>query len=82
MNRFILSHGFRDPQRTSRAKINRLPRTTAGSTIRAFDGNGLRYHLLARPAPQASYPVLVHRLASLFRASFRPDLAVGALAPL
>jgi len=42
---------FRDLQRISRSKINRLPRTTAGFTTNAFDGYGLRYHLLARPAP-------------------------------
>ena len=41
---------FRDLPRISRGKINRLPRTTAGSTTSAFDGYGLRYHWLARPA--------------------------------
>src|SRR5439155_26054952 len=29
-----------------------------------------------------SYPVLVHRLASLLRASFRPRLAAGVISPL
>src|SRR5437660_4000526 len=36
---------------------------------------------LARTLP-ASYPVLVHRLASLLRASFRPRLAAGVISPL
>src|SRR6267143_1532486 len=30
----------------------------------------------------ASYPVLVHRLASLLRASFRPRLAASVISPL
>src|SRR5438309_7087162 len=29
-----------------------------------------------------NYPVLVHRLASLLRASFRPRLAAGVISPL
>ena len=33
----------------------------------------------ARPAPYASYPVFVHRLASLLHASFRPHLAMTPL---
>jgi hypothetical protein len=36
---------------------------------------------LAR-TPPASYPVLVHRLASLLRASFRPRLAASVISPL
>ena len=36
---------------------------------------------LARTLP-ASHPVLVHRLASLLRASFRPRLAAGVISPL
>src|SRR5882724_1673538 len=36
---------------------------------------------LARTLP-ASYPVLVHRLASLLRASFRPRLAASVISPL
>ena len=36
-------------------------------------------HWLARPAPYASYPVLVHRLAPLLNASFRPRLATTPL---
>src|SRR5277367_3044823 len=60
---------------TSRGKFNRLQRATAGFTTSAFDGYGLRGPLPARPAPYASYPVLVHRLASLLHAAFRPRLA-------
>ena len=36
---------------------------------------------LAR-TPPASHQVLVHRLASLLRASFRPHLAVSVISPL
>jgi hypothetical protein len=50
--------------------------------ISAFDGCGLRRRLSLRPALQASYPVLVHRLACLLRASFRPRLAAGVISPL
>src|ERR1017187_5254113 len=59
-------------QQTSRGKFDRLPRATARSTTSAFDGYGLRDQWPARPAPYASYTVLVHRLASLLHASFRP----------
>jgi len=38
-------------QQISRGKFDRLPRTTAGFTTSAFDGCGLRDHVLARPAP-------------------------------
>jgi len=66
-------------QQISRGKLDRLPRTTAGFTTSAFDGCGLRDRMLARPAPQASNPVLVHRLACLLHASFRPRLATTPL---
>src|SRR5580698_10663646 len=62
-------------EQTSRGKFNRLQRAAAEFTTSAFDGCGLRDHLPARPAPYASYPVLVHRLASLLHAAFRPRLA-------
>ena len=62
-------------RQTSRGKFNRLQRTTAEFTTSTLDGYGLRDHLPARPAPYASYPVLVHRLASLLHAAFRPRLA-------
>ncbi len=74
------SHEFRDAQQISRGKLDRLPHATAGFTTSALDGYGLRGHLPARPAPYASNPVLVHRLARLLRASFRPRLADDALA--
>src|SRR5208282_3164215 len=62
-------------QQTSRGKFNRLQRATAEFTTSALDGYGLRGHLPARPTPYASYPVLVHRLAPLLHAAFRPRLA-------
>ena len=70
---------FRDQRQISRGKFVRLRRATAGFTIRAFDGFGLRGHVPARPAPYASDPVFVHRLALLFRAFFRLHLAVTPL---
>ncbi len=66
-------------QQTSRGKFNRLQRAAAEFTTSALDGCGLRDHLPARPAPYASYPVLVHRLASLLYASFRPRLTTTPL---
>src|ERR1700674_1348116 len=66
----------------SRGKFDRLRCTTAGFTTSELDGYGLRNHWPARPPPQASYPVLVHRLASLLRASFRPRLAASVISPL
>lgn len=68
-----------DTQQISRDKTDRLPRATAESTTGALDGCGLRDWQPARPAPQASYPVLVHRLALLLRASFRLHLTVTPL---
>jgi hypothetical protein len=64
----------------SRGKYDRLPHTTAESTLSAHDGYGLRSHRPARPAPNASYPVFVHRLVLSLGASFRPRLAADALA--
>ena len=66
-------------RQTSRGKFNRLQRATAGFTTGTLDGCGLRCHWPARPPPYASYPVLVHRLASLLHASFRPRLATAPL---
>src|SRR5215471_2731182 len=63
----------------SRGKFDRLPRTTVGFTTSAFDGYGLRRRSSLRPAPQASDPLLVHRLACLLCASFRPRLATRPL---
>src|SRR5262249_27634086 len=66
-------------QRVSRGKFIRFQRATAGFTTRAFDGYGLRGHLPARPALYVSDPVLVHGLAPLLRASFRPRLTATSL---
>jgi len=66
-------------QQISRDKTDRLQRATAEFTTSALDGYGLRDHLPARPAPYASYPVFVHRLASLLHASFRPHLTMTPL---
>ncbi len=67
--------GRPDTTWTSRGKSNRLHRGPAGSTAPALDGRGLRCEEPARPAGSASYPVLVHRTATLLHASFRPRLA-------
>src|SRR6266540_3380156 len=68
-----------DATQASRGKSDRLPRATAGSTLRALDGYGLRGHELARPALTPLYPVLLHRLALLLHASFRPRLSTTPL---
>src|SRR5262250_1836723 len=70
---------FRDQRQISRGKFIRLQRATAEFTTSAFDGYGLRGQLPARPAPYASDPVFVHRLALLLHASFRLHLAVTPL---
>jgi hypothetical protein len=72
----------RQPRQISRFQFDRLPCTTAGFTTSALDGYGLRRHLPLRPPPQASYPALVHRLASLLHASFGPRLAASVISPL
>src|SRR5215472_12177562 len=81
-NRFLLSHDFCDLPQFSRGKFDHLRCTAAGFTTSGLDGYGLRRHLPLRPPPQASYPVLVHRLATLLRASFRPRLAASVISPL
>jgi hypothetical protein len=63
----------------SRGKFDRLPRTPAEFTASVFDDPGLRRFLPARPAKTASYPVLVHQVAVLLHASFRPRLATTPL---
>lgn len=79
MDHSTLSPDSETNGRSSRGKLDRLPYATAGSTTSALDGYGLRGHLPARPAPYASYPVLVHRLVRLLHASFRPRLATAPL---
>ena len=66
-------------RQTSRGKFNRLQRTTAESKTSTLDEYGLRCHQPARPPPYASYPVLVHRLASLLHPSFKPRLTTSPL---
>ena len=63
----------------SRGKFDRLPRTPAGFTDSVLDDPGLRSFQPARPAGTASYPVLVHQVAVLLHASFRPHLAATPL---
>jgi hypothetical protein len=63
----------------SRGKFDRLPRAPAEFTAPVFDDPGLRSHLPARPAGTASYPVLVHQVAVLLHASFRPRLTATPL---
>jgi hypothetical protein len=67
------------PDRTAEVSRGRIRRATAGFTTSAFDGYGLRGQLPARPAPYASDPVFVHRLASWLRASFRHRLTTTPL---
>jgi hypothetical protein len=63
----------------SRGKFDRLPRTPAGFTAPVLDDPGLRSFRPARPAGTASYPVLVHQVAVLLHASFRPRLTTTPL---
>ena len=62
-----------------RGKLDHLHRTPAEFTTPTHHGSGLRNQLLARPAGQASYPVLVHRVAALLHASSGPRLAAMPL---
>ena len=66
-------------RQTSRGKFNRPQRIAARSTTGALDGYGLRCRVPARPASYASYLVLLHRLAPLLHASFRPRLTTTPL---
>jgi hypothetical protein len=66
---------FRDKRQISRGKFDRLPHATAEFTTIALDGYGFRSPLPARPAPYASDPVLIHLLARVLHASFRPSVA-------
>src|SRR2546428_9969134 len=69
----------KDTVQISRSKPDGLHRTPAGFTVLAFDGNGLRECLPARPTSAASYPLSVRRVATLLHASFRQSLAVPPL---
>jgi hypothetical protein len=63
----------------SRGKFDRRPRTPAEFTASVLDDRGLCSLSPARPAETASYPVLVHQVAVLLHASFRPHLAATPL---
>ncbi len=63
----------------SPGKLDRLPRSPAGSTALALDGCGLRDSLPARPTRNASYPVSVRQVAGLLHASFKRHLAMRPL---
>lgn len=53
--------------------------TTAGFTLPALDGYGLRYLTLTRPALAPHYPVSVRRFVPLLHAAFRPCLTATPL---
>ena len=76
---FLPLWDFSDRRQPSRGKFDNFQCTTAGFTTSVLDGYGLRNRRLARPARHASYAVLVHRLAPLLHASFRPRLATTPL---
>ena len=82
MNRFTLSHDSvtcrRSPKVSSTAFDAQPPDLPPVSLM---DMGFAIICLLARH-PRASYPVLVHRLASLLHASFRPRLAASVVSPL
>src|SRR5690349_8781481 len=76
--------GSKDPQGT-RCRPLEVSSTTFRTlppefTSDVLDGYALRGNLPARPPPAASYPILVHWLVRLLHASFRPHLALAALA--
>ena len=60
-----LSPDAPDTTQISRGKFDRLRRTPAESTETELDGYGLRGRRPARPPETASYPVLVHRAATV-----------------
>src|SRR5262245_20859354 len=65
---------------TSRGKLSRLPRTTAGSTLRVLDGYGLRSKMAARPTltPPSGFCSSARVFAPRFLQTL---LTVVALAP-
>src|SRR6266852_8542927 len=70
---------MRDTPQISRGKFDRLHRTPAGSTTAVLDGWDFAVSSpLVRPQ-QPRYPVLVHQVAALLHASFRPRLAATPL---
>src|SRR6516165_3661271 len=70
---------LRNTVQASPGKLDRLPRSPAGSTVLALDGCGLCDSLPARPTRDASYPVSVRQVAGLLHASFRRHLTMTPL---
>src|SRR5207249_11541621 len=77
--RGAFSHDFatrsRSPEVSSTAFSAQPPNLQPASLM----DMGFACQLPARPTPYASYPVLVHRLALLLHASFRPRLTTTPL---
>ena len=71
-----------DTEQISWGNLSCLPCTVAGSTPRILDGMWTSRYVARSSDARALYPILVHRLARLLDASFRPHLAVIALASL
>src|SRR6516162_11665606 len=82
VNRFTFSHESVTCRRSPEVSSTTFNAQPPDLQPVPFDGYGLRSHVPARPAPYASDPVLVHRLASLLRASFRPRLAASVISSL
>src|SRR5712664_3093990 len=71
-----------DTGQISRGNSSCLLHTVAESTRRVLDGIWTSRYVAHSSDAHALYPVLVHRLAHLLDASFRPHLAAIALASL
>src|SRR5258708_22098860 len=69
-----------DTGQISRGNSSRLLCTVAESTLRILDGIWTSQYVARSSDAHALYSVLVHRLAHLLDASFRPRLAAIALA--
>src|SRR6516165_6058857 len=82
VNRFTFSHESVTCRRSPEVSLTAFDAQPPDLQPVPFDGYGLRSPLPARPAPYASDPVLVHRLASLLCASFGPRLATSVISPL
>jgi len=81
---FRIPYEIRSPYRTdlqiSPGKSNHLPSTSAAFTTLSLDGYGLYPVTWTRPDIAASYAVCIPRIGVLPPASFRPHLAMDALA--
>jgi hypothetical protein len=82
VNRFTFSHESVTCRRSPEVSLTAFDAQPPDLQPVPFDGYGLRSPLPARPAPYASDPVLVHRLAPLLCASFGPRLATSVISPL